>query len=60
MYNITRQGNTDQYNLISYMCDNRADIEKLPTNCGIGSTCIVIEDSSVWMLGTDKAWKELK
>ena len=60
MYNITRQGNTDQYNLMSYMCDNRADIETLPTDCGTGSTCIVIEDSSVWMLGTDKTWKELK
>ena len=60
MYNITRQGDTDQYYLMSYMCDNRADIEKLPTNCGADSTYIVIEDSSVWMLGTDKTWKELK
>ena len=60
MYNIIRQGNTDQYDLMSYMCDNLADIETLPTNCGAGSTCIIIEDSSVWMLGTDKAWKELK
>ena len=60
MYNITRQGDTDQYDLMSYMCDNRVDVETLPTDCGAGSTCIVIEDSSVWMLGTDKAWKELK
>lgn len=60
MYNITRQGDTDQYNLMSYMCDNLADIETLPTDCSAGSTCIVIEDSSVWMLGTDKTWKELK
>ena len=60
MYNITRQGNIDQYDLMSYMCDNRTDIETLPTDCGAGSTCIVIEDSSVWMLGTDKTWKELK
>ena len=54
MYNITRQGDTDQYDLMSYMCDNRADVEILPTDCGVGSTCIVIEDSSVWILGTDK------
>ena len=60
MYNITRQGDTDQYNLMSYMCDNRTDIETLPTDCNAGSPCIVIEDSSVWMLGTDKTWKELK
>ena len=60
MYNITRQGDTDQHDLMSYMCDNRADVETVPTDCGAGSTCIVIEDSSVWMLGTDKTWKELK
>ncbi len=24
-----------------------------------GSTCIVIEDSSVWMLGNDKKWHEI-
>ena len=60
MYNITRQGDTDQYDLMSYMCDNRADIEKLPTDCGIGSAVFVIEDSSVWMLNTEKIWKELE
>lgn len=60
MYNITRQGDTDQYDLMSYMADERSDIETLPTDCGAGSTCIVIEDSSVWMLGTNKTWKELK
>ena len=54
MYNITRQGNIDQYDLMSYMCDNRADIETVSTDCGAGSTYIVIEDSSIWMLGTDK------
>ena len=59
MYNITRQGDTDQYDLMSYMCDNLADIDILPTNCGAGSTCIIIEDSSVWMLGTDKEWHKI-
>ena len=59
MYNIIRQGDTDQYDLMSYMCDNRIDIKTLPTNCCAGSTCIVIEDSSVWMLGTDKGWHKI-
>ena len=49
MYNIT----------MSYMCDNLTDIETLPTDCGAGSTCIVIENSSVWMLGSDKEWHEI-
>ena len=59
MYNITRQGNTDQYDLMSYMCDNLTDIETLPTNCGASSAYIVIENSSIWMLGSDKKWHEI-
>lgn len=59
MYNIIRQGDTDQYDLMSYMCDNLTDIETLPTDCGAGSTCIVIENSSVWMLGSEGKWKEI-
>ena len=47
MYNITRQGNIDQYDLMSYMCDNRADIETVSTDCAIDSAYIVIEDSSI-------------
>ena len=59
MYNIIRQGDTNQHDLMSYMCDNLADIGILPTDCGAGSTCIIIEDSSVWMLGTDKEWHKI-
>ena len=51
---MRRQGDTDQYDLMSYVCDNLADIETLPTNCGASSTYIVIENSSIWMLGSDK------
>ena len=35
MYNITRQGDTDQYDLMSYMCDNRADIDYIALMSGI-------------------------
>lgn len=59
MYNITRQGDTDQNNILQYCCDTREDLAKLPTKDGAGSTCIVIEDSSVWMLGTDKEWHKI-
>ena len=34
-------------------------VDALPTNCSAGSTCIVIENSSVWMLGTDKEWHKI-
>ena len=59
MYNIIRQGDTDQYDLMSYICNNLVDIETLPADCGACSTCIVIENSYVWMLGTDKKWHEI-
>ena len=44
-------------------CDTIADISTLPTHesDGIepGSNCIVLEDTSVWMLGGDDVWKEI-
>lgn len=58
--NIIRQGDTDQYNIIQYVCDTREDVQKLVTSDGAGSTAFVIEDSSVWMLSTENVWKELE
>lgn len=59
MYNIIRQGDTDQNNILQYCCDTREDLAKLPTGDGAGSTCIVIEDSSVYMLDSKGQWKEI-
>ena len=59
MYNIIRQGDTDQNNILQYCCDTREDLAKLPTKDGAGSTCIVIEDSSVYMLDSKGQWKEI-
>ena len=57
--NIIRQGDTDQYKILQYCCDTREDLAKLPTRDGAGSTCIVIEDSSVHMLNSEGQWKEI-
>ena len=43
-----------------FVADARADIASLPTDCEVGSSCIVIEDSSVWMLNTEHVWTELQ
>lgn len=43
-----------------FVADARTDIESLPTDCEVGSSCIVIEDSSVWMLNTEHVWTELQ
>lgn len=60
----------------SYLCDYRSDIDKLPRigiegerqedntvasqPCACGSDCMVLEDSSVWILGKDtNSWVEI-
>ena len=47
------------FNHSKYCCDTREDLAKLPTGDGAGSTCIVIEDSSVHMLNSEGQWKEI-
>ena len=60
MYSIIRQGDTDENGILQYCCDKVSDIKNLPTIDNQGSVCIVIENSSVYMLGSDKQWHELK
>ena len=59
MYNIIRQGDADQNNILQYCCDIREDSAKLPIKDDAGSACIVIEDSSVHMLDSKGQWKEI-
>lgn len=59
MYSIKQQGDTVQTYVIEAVADTRADIASLPTTWAVGSTCLVIEDSSVWILGNDLIWHEL-
>lgn len=59
MYSIKQQGDTVQSYVIEAVADTRADIASLPTTWAVGSTCLVIEDSSVWILGNDLIWHEL-
>lgn len=59
MYSIKQQGDTVQTYVIEAVADTRADIASLPTTWAVGSTCLIIEDSSVWILGNDLIWHEL-
>ena len=59
MYSIKQQGDTVQTYVIEAVADTRADIASLPTTWAVGSTCLVIEDSSVWIIGNDLIWHEL-
>ena len=54
MYNIIRQGDADQNNILQYCCDTREDLAKLPTGDDAGSACIVIEDSFVHILDSEE------
>lgn len=59
-YSTTAQGGTTTYGVMEYICDTLADKDTLPTDdISIGSSCIVLADSSVWMLGNDRTWHQL-
>ena len=58
-YRITSNGSNIQSDVVEVVVDTAADIDDLPTTFGIGSDCIVLEDSSVYMLGNDRTWHEL-
>lgn len=61
MYSITAQsGNVSSY-VMEFQADKLEDIATLPKSptCLPGSTCLCIEDSSVWMLGNDNEWHEI-
>lgn len=57
MYKIT--GNL-QAGVVEITADTVNDIDELPTTgISAGSTCFVIENSSVYMLGNDEVWHEI-
>ncbi len=58
-YTVIQQGDTVQSYVLEVMCDTRQDLANLPTDWAAGSNCIVLEDSSVHMLGNDGIWHEL-
>lgn len=58
-FSFIKQDNDVAYNLVELVCDSLADIQALPTTCAPGSSCICLEDASVYMLSTEKQWKQL-
>lgn len=58
-HKITANGNIVQPSVVEIIADTIADVENLPKYVGVGSTCIVIENSSVYMLGNDNEWHEI-
>ena len=58
-YRITSNGQNVAADVVQLVIDELADLEELPSDFGIGSTAICLENSSVYMLGNDKAWHKL-
>lgn len=60
-YSVIQQGDTVQYTIYEVEVDTLADIDTLPKTdkWAAGSVAICLEDSSVWMLGTDDIWHEI-
>lgn len=44
---------------VALVADTEADIQTLPTDFAPGSTCIVTQGSSLWMLGNDSIWHNM-
>lgn len=59
MYKVIKNGDNTSSAVAELVADTTSDITDLPTDLGAGSSCIVIENSSVWMLGNDKEWHQL-
>ena len=58
-YRVIANGEDMQSGVVEIVADTLADVSTLPTNYSAGSDAIVIENSSVWMLGNDKQWHEI-
>lgn len=58
-YKVISNGGNVQSSVVEVIVDTLAEIAELPTDFGVGSDCICLEDSSVWMLGNDKTWHEI-
>lgn len=61
MFTISKQSGKENAYLTEFIADMATDILDLPhiEDCAVGSTCFVIENSSVYMLGNDDIWHEI-
>ena len=59
MINIASQGGRTTPYLKEFIVDYISDIDKLPTDDPVGSTAFCIENSSAYILGGDRKWKEI-
>lgn len=56
---LTGNRNNTLYGVNSYVADDETDIKDLPVDVQPGSTCIVVNPTSVYMLNTKQEWVKL-
>ena len=59
MYNIIANDGDVAYQIKEFACDTVEDLEKLPNNCAMGSTAIVIATTEVYMKDSSGKWVKL-
>ena len=52
MYKMTSRNGEVVYDVREFVCDTPEDIAMLPRNCSMGSTCVVISTSEVYMMNS--------
>ena len=59
-YFVTKQTDATTTYVSELIADTKGDLADINTsNFAVGTICIVIEDSSVYILDTNKEWKPL-
>ena len=56
MISILSQNGTTAYGIYEYACDTIKEINSLPTNCAMGSTCKVLSTGDSYILNGNKEW----
>lgn len=60
MYSIIKQSDNISPYVIEYVADTEADVKNLPTKgANPGSTCIVADTASVYILNNAREWVKL-
>lgn len=56
---VTQQGDTVENYQLAFVADSVDDVKDLPTDAPMGSTCFIIDNSTVYMAKSDGTWKEI-
>lgn len=59
MIKVIRQNGDVVYDIKDFVCDTPDDLENLPKNCDMGSTCLIISTSEVYMMNSSREWVKL-